>query len=108
MSDESNVAVVSNAGLQLQPHQVIIRPLVTEKGVHRATRTNQYAFEIHPQATKTDVKLAVEGLFNVEVVSVRTQNRLGKKRRYRHREGGTRSWKKALVKLGSEHRIDFF
>lgn len=95
-------------GLQLKAHQVILRPLVTEKGVHRATRNNQYGFEIHPQATKTDVKRAVEELFNVEVIHVRTQNRLGKKRRFRHRQGETRGWKKAIVKLGAEHRIDFF
>lgn len=95
-------------GLKLEPHQVIIRPLVTEKGVHRAARHNQYAFEIHPQATKTDVRQAVEVLFDVVVDKVMTQNRLGKTRRYRHRAGVTNSWKKAIVKLNAEHRIDFF
>lgn len=106
--NETTNAELKIGGVPLEPHQVIMRPLVTEKGVHRATRNNQYAFEIHSQATKSDVKHAVEFLFNVEVVSVRTQNRLGKKRRFRHREGRTSDWKKAIVKLGSEHRIDFF
>lgn len=95
-------------GLTLEPHQVIIRPLVTEKGVHRAARNNHYAFEIHTQATKTDVRRAVEELFNVVVDKVMTQNRVGKSRRYRNRAGVTSGWKKAIVKLDSEHRIDFF
>ncbi|QDV22643.1 50S ribosomal protein L23 [Aureliella helgolandensis] len=95
-------------GIQLEPHQVIIRPLVTEKGVHRAARNNHYAFEIHPQATKIDVRTAVETLFNVVVDKVMTQNRIGKTRRYRHRAGTTSGWKKAIVKLNAEHRIDFF
>jgi large subunit ribosomal protein L23 len=63
---------------------------------------------VHTQATKTDVKRAVEELFNVHVVAVKTQNRLGKTRRYRNRAGVTSSWKKAIVKLGPESRIDFF
>ena len=92
----------------LQPHQILLRPLVTEKGVHRATRNNQYAFEIHKQATKADVKDAVEHLFNVKVAKVRTQNRKGKARRFRFRIGRTGDWKKAIVQLDPEHRIDFF
>lgn len=95
-------------GVELEPHQVIIRPLVTEKGVHRAARNNHYAFEIHPQATKTDVRRAVEELFEVVVDKVMTQNRRGKTRRYKYRTGVTSSWKKAVVKLNAEHRIDFF
>ena len=95
-------------GVQLEPHQVIVRPLVTEKGVHRAARNNQYAFEIHPLATKTDVRRAVEELFDVVVDKVMTQNRRGKTRRYRYRTGVTSSWKKAVVKLNAELRIDFF
>ncbi len=99
---------VSSFTLKLEPHQVIIRPLVTEKGVHRAARHNQYAFEIHPQATKTDVRRAVEELFNVVVEKVCTQVRKGKTRRFKQRAGVTSSWKRAIVKLNSEHRIDFF
>lgn len=98
----------SSPTLVLQPHQVIVRPLVTEKGMHKATRHNHYAFEIHPQATKTDVRRAIEELFNVKVEKVMTQNRKGKSRRYRQRMGVTSNWKRAIVKLNSEHRIDFF
>lgn len=92
----------------LQPYQVILRPLVTEKGVHRSTRHNQYAFEVNPLASKEDVRRAVEDLFNVRVLRVRTQNRKGKPRRFRYRSGYTKRWKKAVVTLHAEHRIDFF
>ena len=94
--------------LVLEPHQVILRPLVTEKGMHRATRNNQYAFEVNLLATKDDVRRSIEELFEVTVVKVRTQNRKGKPRRYRFRWGRTKDWKKALVTLHEEHRIDFF
>ncbi|WP_442507061.1 50S ribosomal protein L23 [Novipirellula sp. SH528] len=94
--------------IELEPHQVLLRPLVTEKGVHRASRNNQYAFQIHRDATKLDVKKAVETLFDVKVEKVRTQTRKGKSRRYRFRAGRTADWKKAIVKLGEDHRIDFF
>ncbi len=92
----------------LAPHQVILRPLVTEKGMHRSTRHNAYAFEVSRLATKGDVRHAVELLFNVKVLSVHTQNRKGKPRRTRFSSGRTKDWKKAIVKLDPEHRIDFF
>ena len=95
-------------GVKLEPHQVLLRPFVTEKGVHRATRHNQYAFEVHRDATKLDVREAVEALFNVKVEKVRTQNRKGKLRRYRFRYGRTSDWKRAIVQLKPEHKIDFF
>jgi large subunit ribosomal protein L23 len=98
----------ADKGSMLEPHQVILRPLVTEKGVHRSTRNNQYAFEVNALANKLDVKRAVEELFEVTVEKVRTQNRKGKPRRHKFRYGTTKNWKKALVTLDSEHRIDFF
>lgn len=93
---------------KLAPHHVLLRPLVTEKGMHRATRNNQYAFEVNPLADKADVRQAAESLFNVRVVKVRTQSRKGKPRRYRFTRGRTRDWKKAIITLHSEDRIDFF
>jgi large subunit ribosomal protein L23 len=92
----------------LDAHQIILRPLITEKGIHRSTRHNQYAFEINRLASKVDVRRAVEELFNVKVVRVATQNRKGKPRRNRFRQGYTKDWKKAIVTLDPEHRIDFF
>lgn len=98
----------SKSKIQLEPHQVILRPLVTEKGVHRSTRHNAYAFEVNRLATKTDVRRAVEEMFDVKVLKVRTQNRKGKPRRTRFRYAYTKDWRKAIVTLDPEHRIDFF
>lgn len=92
----------------LRPDQVILRPLVTEKGVHRSSRYNAYAFEVSKDATKTDIRHAVEHLFNVKVVAVHTQNRKGKPRRSKMKQSHTRDWKKAIVKLDGEHRIELF
>ncbi|TWU29565.1 50S ribosomal protein L23 [Bythopirellula polymerisocia] len=92
----------------LQPHQVILKPLVTEKGMHRSTRNNAYAFEINRLATKQDVKRAVEELFEVRVLKVHTQNRKGKPRRTKMQLGHTKDWKKAIVTLDDEHRIELF
>jgi large subunit ribosomal protein L23 len=95
-------------GPELEPHQVILRPLVTEKGTHQFTRHNAYSFEVNLWATKEQIKGAVEELFNVRVEKVRTQTRMGKKRRYRFRMGQMPTWKKAIVKLHEEDRIEFF
>lgn len=98
-----------NAVAEVLPaYQVLLRPLVTEKGTHRSTRNNQYAFEIDPRATKVDVRRAIEDLFNVKVEKVRTQTRRGKHRKHRFKAGQTKSWKKAIVTLHEESRIDFF
>ncbi|MEM9185249.1 MAG: 50S ribosomal protein L23 [Planctomycetota bacterium] len=94
--------------IELEPHQVILRPLVTEKGVDRSTEDNAYTFQINRLATKEDVRRAVEELFDVKVVKVATQNRKGKARRTKFRLGRTSDWKKAIVTLDDEHRIDFF
>ena len=99
---------VTKTKLKLEPYQVILRPLVTEKGFHKAERYNQYAFEVNRLASKDDIRQAVEEMFDVKVVRVNTQNRKGKPRRTRFRVGRTKAWKKAIVTLDSEHRIDFF
>jgi large subunit ribosomal protein L23 len=95
-------------GPKLAPHQVILRPLVTEKGTHQFTHHNAYTFEVNFWATKEEIRAAVEELFSVRVTKVRTQNRLGKKRRYRYRIGRLPNWKKAVVTLHSEDKIEFF
>jgi large subunit ribosomal protein L23 len=102
------MAIVSTSGIELAPHQVVLRPLVTEKGTHVSSRHNAYGFEVHPQATKEDIKRAVEALWNVRVVAVRTQNRVGKPRRTKTVYEQTAAWKKAIVKLHDEDRIAFF
>ena len=97
-------------GPKLEPYQVVIQPLITEKGTHQSTneRHNAYAFQVNLWATKPQIKQAVEDLFNVRVEDVRTQMRKGKKRRYRFRYGRLSHWKKAIVKLHPEDRIEFF
>ena len=67
-------------GPKLEPQQVILRPLVTEKGTHQFTRHNAYPFEVNLWATKDEIRAAVQELFGVRVEKVRTQQRLGKKR----------------------------
>ncbi len=99
---------VTQTALTLEPHQIIFRPLVTEKGMHKANRCNAYAFEVSRQAGKADVRRAVEELFEVKVLSVNIQNRKGKPRKARFRKGTTNAWKKAIVTLHPEHRINFF
>lgn len=107
MAESKAENAVERKGPQLEPHQVILRPLLTEKGMHRSTRYGQYAFEVNRLATKLDVKQAVESLFGVTVQRVRTQNRRGKPRRHRFRHGYTKAWKKAIVVLGDGQSLDF-
>jgi large subunit ribosomal protein L23 len=95
-------------GPKLEPHEIVLRPLVTEKGTHQFNRYNAYPFEVNSAATKAEIKHAVEALFNVRVLKVRTQNRVGKPKRYRFRYSQEKSWKKAIVSLHPEDRIDFF
>ena len=95
-------------GPKLEPYQVILRPLITEKATQLSERHNAYTFEVNPMATKTEIKQAVEALFDVRVADVRTQNRRGKPRRYRLKVGRMRNWKKAIVALHDEYRIDFY
>ena len=99
---------ITDTKLVLEPYQIIIRPIVTEKGFHNSSARNTYTFEVHKLASKTDIKEAIETLYDVKVVSVHTQNRKGKKRRTRKGIGVTRSWKKAMIKLDADHRLDIY
>jgi len=108
MAATIRLARTAGTKIKLEPYQVILRPLVTEKNMHRSTRYNQYAFEVNRLATKVDVRAAVEELFDVRVTKVRTQSRKGKPRRFRFKVGHTKAWKKAIVTLHEEDRIDFF
>ncbi len=89
-------------------YQVIVRPLITEKGTFQSQTLNAYPFEVASEANKAQIKQAVEKIYNVKVLSVRTANRKGKPRRVRNRVGRTRQWKKAIVVLDPEHHIDLF
>jgi large subunit ribosomal protein L23 len=76
--------------------------------MHRSTRNNAYAFEVNRLATKADVRRAIEELFEVKVLKVHVQNRKGKPRRTKMNYGYTKDWKKAIVTLDAEHRIELF
>ncbi|NBW95420.1 MAG: 50S ribosomal protein L23 [Planctomycetia bacterium] len=102
------VPPVPSLNSRLAPHQVIVRPLLTEKGMHRATRHNAYSFEVVVAATKADVRRAVEEMFNVKVEKIAIQNRLGKTRRSRMKRTVAKPWKKAVVTLKPEHKINLF
>jgi large subunit ribosomal protein L23 len=97
-------------GPALEPHQIILAPLVTEKGTHQSTNEhhNAYSFVVNLWANKTQIKHAVQELFNVRVLAVRTQLRLGKQRRYRFKKGKLSNWKKAIVKLHKDDKIEFY
>ena len=87
---------------------VIIKPLVTEKSTHQQATRNAYAFQVHPDANKHQIKDAVEQLYNVKVADVRTMNRKGKPRRSRFKITKTSAWKRAVVVLREDSRIDLF
>ena len=87
---------------------VIVRPLITEKGTYQAEKLNAYPFEVSPEANKTQIKKAIEDIYEVKVLEVRTANRKGKARRTRYRQGRTRKWKKAVVVLHPDYHIDLF
>jgi len=92
----------------MNPTQIIIKPLVTEKSAWEAEARNRYTFEVHPQANKHQVRAAVEEIYKVKVAEVATQHRPGKYKRTRWGTIKSRSWKRAVVKLAGDHRIDLF
>jgi large subunit ribosomal protein L23 len=86
-------------------YTVIRRPLITEKGLAVKETEGTLVFEVAPEATKTEVKQAVEALFKVKVVAVRTTNVLGKERRRGKFSGYKPDWKKAYVKLKAGEKL---
>ncbi len=88
--------------------RIIRKPLVTEKSTQLKDSSNQYAFEVDRKANKVEIQSAVERLFKVKVVDVRTLNVLGKMKRLGRKYGKRPDWKKAIVTLKEGDRIDFF
>jgi large subunit ribosomal protein L23 len=89
-------------------YQVIEKVLLTEKGTRLSEEENKYLFRVDRRANKTEIKQAVEQLFNVKVVAVNTMNRKGKKKRERTASfGHTAAWKRAVVTLADGSSIDF-
>jgi large subunit ribosomal protein L23 len=88
-------------------HQVIRQPIISEKS-YALIAENKYTFRVHPDAHKTQIRGAVEQIFNVRVVDVRTMRLKPKPKRRGWTSGRTRSWKKAVVELAPGERIERF
>jgi large subunit ribosomal protein L23 len=86
---------------------VLVAPHVTEKTSLAMQNSNQYAFRVRRDATKSEVKQAVELMFEVKVAGVQVVNEPGKERRFGKRIGRTQDWKKAYVRLAEGQAIDY-
>ena len=91
----------------MDPTQVIIRPVVSEKSYVLAAN-DRYTFRVHADAHKTQIRQAVEALFEVNVVQVRTMSVKSKPKRRGHTAGRTRQWKKAIVQVRAGQTIPVF
>ena len=89
------------------PHDVLIAPVISEKS-YGLLDENKYTFLVPPTANKSEIKIAVEKLFNVKVTNVNTVNRQGKRKRTRFGYGKRKDTKRAIVTLASGDRIDIF
>ena len=94
--------------IALDDYGVVIRPLITEQGMHFANTKGAYSFEVNKRANKAQIKNAVEKIYSVKVRKVRTANLMGKYRRKGRSFGRTASWKKAVVFLEPDYHIDLF
>jgi large subunit ribosomal protein L23 len=89
------------------PRDIIVAPVVSEKSYGLLDK-NWYTFLVHPDAKKTEIKIAIQQIFNVRVVTVNTSNREGKRKRTRTGWGQRKATKRALVKLADGDRIEAF
>jgi large subunit ribosomal protein L23 len=89
-------------------NDVIIKPLVTEKSTRQQQLGNTYSFRVHNDATKPQIKQAVEKIYEVKVTDVRTLKRKGKPKRTRTRVIHTGEWKRAIVTLDENSKIELF
>jgi large subunit ribosomal protein L23 len=91
----------------MEPSQVIIRPVVSEK-TYALAEAGKYTFRVHDHAHKTQIRQAIEQLFDVNVVDVRTASVKSKPKRRGYTSGRTRTWKKAVVQVGAGQTIPIF
>lgn len=90
------------------PHDIIIKPIITEDSMDKM-EDNKYSFKVAVDANKSEIKKAVEAIFDVKVVKVNTMNMKGKKKRVGQHVGRTSDWKKAIVTLTEDSKaIEFF
>ena len=89
-------------------HETVVRPLITEKSSAAYQDRGEYTFEVHPDATKPQIRQAIEELFGVKVTNVWTSNMRGKEKRMGRTSGRRPNWKKAIVKLKDGDSIEIF
>ena len=89
------------------PRDVILRPVVSEKS-YAGLEENRYTFLVHPDANKTEIKEAIQAIWNVQVLAVNTMNRKGKSKRYRYTVGKRADQKRAIVTLAQGDTIEIF
>jgi large subunit ribosomal protein L23 len=95
------------SSIHKDPRDVLLAPVVSEKS-YGLLDENKYTFLVLPDANKTEIKIAVEKVFNVKVTGVNTLNRQGKRRRTRFGWGQRKSTKRAIVTVAEGQRIDIF
>jgi large subunit ribosomal protein L23 len=93
--------------VSLHPAQILLKPVVSEKSYNQITE-NRYTFRVHPDAHKTQVRQAVEELFDVKVVSVNIIQMPAKPKRRGMTKGTKSGWKKAIVELKAGDKIEIF
>ncbi len=91
----------------MDPAAVLIAPIVTEKSTFLAEQ-NKYVFKVDRSANKIQIREAVQGMFGVKVVKVNVIQQRGRSRRFGRHSGRSSDWKKAIVTLAAEDRIDVF
>jgi large subunit ribosomal protein L23 len=92
----------------MNPYEIIKGPLITEKGTIQKEANNQLTFEVNRKANRVEIRHAVEKIFNVRVMKVRTMQIKGKVKRVGRTVGKRRDWKKAIVTLAKGENIEFF
>ena len=89
-------------------HETVVRPLITEKTSAAYQDRGEYTFEVHPDASKPQIRTAIQDLFGVKVTGVWTANQRGKEKRMGKSAGRRPNWKKAIVKLREGDTIEIF
>ena len=92
----------------MNQYDILIKPINTEKSNLQREMYNQYSFEVHPFANRLDIKNALQRIFGVKVKAVNTINMKGKVKRRGKILGKRKNWKKAIVSLEKNEKIDFF
>jgi large subunit ribosomal protein L23 len=92
----------------MDPHQIIVRPVISEKSYNLIESEGQYTFQVDRRANKSQIKHAVEEAFDVKVQKVNTAHVKSKPKRQGLTRGRTSMWKKAVVKLAEGDRIELF